>query len=377
MVTLSDHNEVTGIHFTNMGNHAISATGADYSGAFLHHNTFSGHADEHIEDESGLIYAVSFDAADGAREGIRIEDSTFRDGEDLGAIRVFHSATSRGDYLFQRNEFFDLGGRAYFVRTQHQSHVETVILDSVANNIGRGQRNSDSIIPFLMGQSEQVMLVRNYRFDNTKQEGNLSNTAIEAFLFGQPFPGEADWCTRCRLTLKVLDSVIENAVSDPIQLTNAGRNSVLVYEIRNTRIFGGNPQQGGGGISLNVQFAPGSGGSTQLLVENSDVIGSAGYAFTFNSSLSDLLGMEAGGATSTAPEDRHTVVVDFGGGALGSLGHNRFVDNAKGAFRVPDSRITARRNWWGGSEPTVYDAENRPSRGEHVVVEPSLSSDPR
>ncbi len=73
MVTLSDHNEVAGIHFTNMGNHAISATGADYSGTFLHHNTFSGHANEHIEDESRLIYAVSFDAADGARDGIRIE----------------------------------------------------------------------------------------------------------------------------------------------------------------------------------------------------------------------------------------------------------------------------------------------------------------
>lgn len=124
------------------------------------------------------------------------------DGEDLGAIRVFQSGDSRGNYRFQRNEFSDLNGRAYFVRTRQRSSVETVILDSTADNIGRGERNSDSIIPYLMGQSEQIMLIRNYRFRNTKQEGNPSNTEIEAYMFGSPRPDEANWCTRCTLMLK-------------------------------------------------------------------------------------------------------------------------------------------------------------------------------
>ena len=154
MVHLSEHNEVAGIHFMNMGNVAISGSETDYSGTYIHHTTFSGNAREHIEDERGLVYAISFEAAEGYLDGIRIEDSSFYDGEDLGAIRVFHSGDSRGNYLFQRNDFSDLGGRAYFVRTRNSSSVETVILDSTADNIGRGERNSDSIIPYLMGQSE-------------------------------------------------------------------------------------------------------------------------------------------------------------------------------------------------------------------------------
>ena len=162
--------------------------------------------------------------------------------------------------------------RAYFVRTQHRSRVETIILDSTADNIGRGNRNSDSIISYLMGQSEQVMLIRNYRFNNTNQEGDASNTAIEAYMFGSPRPDEPNWCTGCTLTLTILDSVIENAVTDPIQFSDSGTNSVLSYVIRNTRIVGGAPQQGDGGISVHLQDAPESGGRTTILVENTDVL---------------------------------------------------------------------------------------------------------
>jgi hypothetical protein len=362
MVRLSEHNEVAGIHFMNMGNYAISGSDTDYSGTFIHHATFSGNAEEHIEDERGLVYAISLDATEGYLDGIRIEDSSFYDGEDLGAIRVFQSGESRGNYQFQRNDFTDLGGRAYFVRTQHSSSVETVILDSAADNIGRGERNSDSIIPYLMGQSEQVMLVRNYRFKNTKQEGNQSNTGIEAYMFGQPRPDEPNWCTRCRLTLKIYDSVIENSVTDPIQFSNSGRNSELSYEIRNTRIIGGDPRQGGGGISLNLQSVPNGGGSTKLLVENTDIVGTTGYGFTMNN--------RGGG-------DSHTAIVDLGGGALGSLGNNRFIDNEKGAMRVPRNRITAEHNWWDGGDPAIYNSENQPSSHAHVLVEPMLSADPR
>ena len=361
MVELSRANEVAGIHFVDMGNHAISGAGTDYSGAFIHHSTFTGNAAAHIEDERGLVYAISLDASNGVRDGVRIEDSSFANGEDLGAIRVFQSGESRGQYRFQRNEFSDLGGRAYFVRTQDRSHVETVILDSVADNIGRGERNSDSIIPYLMGQSEQVMLVRNYRFNNTNQEGNQSNTGIEAYMFGRPRPDEANWCTGCTLTLTILDSVIENAVTDPIQFSNSGTNSRLSYVIRNTRIIGGNPRQGGGGISLNLQGAPDSGGSTTLLVEDTDVIGTSGYGFTLNN--------RGGGG--------HAVIVDLGGGVLGSRGNNRFLDNERGALRVSGNRMTAQHNWWGGAAPMVYDRDDQPSPGAQVLVEPVLSADPR
>lgn len=362
VVTLADGNEVAGLHFVDIANHALAGHGTDFSGTFIHHTTFSGNAETHIEDERGQVYAVSFDASEGTRDDIRIEDSRFVDGEDLGAIRVFHSGDSQGHYRFQRNEFSDLGGRAYFVRTRERSRVESIILDSVADNIGRGDRNSDSIIPYLMGQSEQVMLVRNYRFNNTRQVGNQSNTGIEAYMFGPPRPDEPNWCTACTLTLKIHDSVLENAVTDSIQFSNSGRNSVLSYEIRNTRIIGGNPRQGGGGISLNLQSVPDGGGSTQLLVENTEVVGTTGYGFTLN---------DRGGGP-------HDLVVDLGGGVLGSQGHNRFIDNEKGAMRVPPAaRITAQHNWWGGEPPVVYDPDDQPSSAEQVLLEPALTSDPR
>lgn len=362
MVRLSTQNEVAGIHFLNMGNAAISGAGTNYSGAYIHHATFTGHAAEHIEDERGLVYAISFDAAEGTIDGVTVEDSSFSDGEDLGAIRVFQSGQSRGHYQFSRNDFSNLGGRAYFVRTQHTSRVETVILDSTADNIGRGDRNSDSIIPYLMGQSEQVMLIRDYRFKNTQQEGNRSNTAIEAYMFGAPRPDEANWCTGCKLTLKIVDSVIENSVTDPIQFSNSGTNSELSYEIRNTRIIGGDPRQGGGGISLNLQGVPDSGGSTTLLVESSDIIGTTGYGFTLNN--------RGGG-------DGHAVTVDLGGGALGSRGRNRFIDNEKGAIRMPPMRMTAQHNWWDGGAPTIFDSDDRPTDDAHVLVDPVLTADPR
>ena len=362
MVKLSSDNEVAGLHFMNMRGHAISAANTNYSGTYIHHTSYSGNAQEHTEDERGLVYAISLNASEGILDGIRIEDSSFYDGEDLGAIRVFQSGSSRGSYRFQRNDFSNLGGRAYFVRTRNSSFVETIILDSSADNIGRGNRNSDSIIPYLMGQSEQVMLIRNYHFNNSNQVGNQSNTAIEAFMFGQPRADEANWCTRCRLTLKILDSVIENSVTDSIQFSNSGRNSELSFEIRNNKIIGGNPQQGGGAISLNLQGVPDSGGSTRLLVENNDIIGSTGYGFAMNN--------RGGG-------DGHVAIIDFGGGVLGSLGGNRFIGNDRGEMRVLETRITAQGNWWGGDEPRIYNSDNQLFQNSKVEFEPLLLSDPR
>jgi hypothetical protein len=364
IVQLSDNNEIAGIHFQNMANAAVSSGNADFSGTHIHHTSYSGNAQQHIEDERGLVYAVSFDTTVGELNDITVEHSNFRSGEDLGGIRVFHWGNSKGNYHFENNHFTDLGGRAYFVRTSGSSKVETVILDSSADNIGRGNRNSDSIIPYLMGQSEQIMVVNNYHYKNTNQEGDQSNTGIEAFIFGSPRPDEANWCDGCRLTFKILNSVIENAVTDPIQFSNSGINSDLSYEIRNTRIIGGNPRQGGGGISLNMQTVPQSGTRTSLLIENNDIIGTSGYGFSFNNRAGGDEGFEA--------------IIDLGGGALGSQGNNRFIENARGDIRIPSPafRITAKNNWWDASV-TVFDPDHEPLQNSKVEFEPTLQRDPR
>ena len=202
-----------------------------------------------------------------------------------------------------------------------------------------------------MGQSEQVMLIQNFHYRNTRQVGSPSNTGIEAFLFGQPRPDEANWCTRCKLTMKIIDSVIEDAVTDPIQFSNNGRNSELNLEIRNNRILGGNPRQGGGAISLNLQSVANSGSRVTLLVQDNEISGATGYGFSMNN--------RGGG------ED-YSAIIDFGGGALGSQGNNRFTENAKGDLRVPLRPITARNNQWDNAEPTIYQGDGEPMTKHEV-----------
>ena len=46
-------------------------------------------------------------------------------------------------------------------------------------------------------------------------------------------------------------------------------------------------------------------------------------------------------------------VIDLGGGALGSKGHNVITGNVEGAFKLQIEKVTARNNWWGGVAPTV------------------------
>jgi len=97
-------------------------------------------------------------------------------------------------------------------------------------------------------------------------------------------------------------------------------------------------------------------------VENSDVVGTTGYGFTLN---------DRGGSGG------HAVTVDLGGGVLGSRGHNRFIDDARGAMRVTAERVAARHNWWGGGAPTTYDGDDRPTDGALVRSDPVLPTDPR
>ena len=96
-------------------------------------------------------------------------------------------------------------------------------------------------------------------------------------------------------------------------------------------------------------------------VENTDVVGTT-YGFTLN-------GPSGGGG--------HAVTVDLGGGVLGSRGHNRFIDNAKGAMRLAPHRVAAQHNWWGGAAPTVYDSSDRQIDDADVLLDPALASDPR
>lgn len=351
VVKLSERNEVSGLHLIDLEGHGIHGSGTNYSGTWIHHNEISGA----VASEE-LIVGILLEADSGVLTDVRVTDNVIRDGEDLAGIRVMHTGDARGEYQFARNHLSDIGGRAYLVWSRGQSYIRSTILDSTANNIGRGERNADSIDPRLWGSSEQHMVVRRYHYNNTGQTGSRSNTGLEAFLMGEPFRDEAEWCNGCKLTLEILDSVFENTITDGIQLTNYGSNSVLDLAIRNTKIIGANPQQAGGAISLIAQNQYNTGSRTKLLVENCDLINSGRFGFAI-----------------TDRSGEYSSTVDLGGGDLGSVGHNRIVGSAEAEIRVLNANPVAKHNWWGGGEPRV-DMEGEKST---VDLEPALETDPR
>ncbi len=350
VVRLSSGNEIAGIRFLDLRSHAIDGSGVDLSDTHIHHNAFSGTA-----PAEEIFWAVRLDSEQGSAAGISIADNEIRDGEWLGGIQVITRNDARAVYTFERNTFSNLGGRAYHLWSQGTSYLEADIVDSSADDIGVGDKNSDSILPRLQQQSEQKITVRNYHYRNTNQVGSRSNCGMEAFFWGAPFPNPEAYCDGCKLTLHILDSTFEDTVTDGIQLTNFGSNSIFDVEIRGTRVLRPNPQQGGGGISLIAQNENNTGSRTTLLVENTEVIGSKRFGITI---------LDRG--------EGHTTTVDLGGGALGSQGLNRFVDSEAAEIQVVNANPIARNNWWGRQRPRI----DRVGDKSTVDWEPALFADP-
>jgi len=346
--------EIRGIHFEVTTFPAIAAAAAlqpdPYSKLLIHHNLFTGEANE----QADVVYAIDLDALVGSVSGVRVRDNVFKDGGSMGGVRVTQRGHSQGIYRFERNRFADLGARAYYVLTTEDSEAITKILDSTANNIGRGNRNSDSILPYLMGRSRQTMLVKGYRYSNTARVGNASNTGLELWILG----GRDDpstWCTGCRVKLDIVDSTFDDAVTDGIQLTNFGSNTVMDITIRNTKVRRANPRQAGGAVSLIAENAQNSGSRGTLLIEHSDLSDSSQYAVV---------------VVDATPGP--SAIVDLGGGALGSRGGNRLSGAGKGGIMTQEVSISARRNWWGDAGPKVVTAGN----DVIVDVDPVLTVDP-
>src|SRR5262249_32930680 len=179
IIKLAKNVEVSGLSFVDMKNPALLGVAGDYSGVNVHNNNFSRIAPGQKE----LIYAIELDA-EGKEDvkGVKITDNTFRNGDWLGAVRVQQKGSSTGDYHLMRDHADTLGGRLFHVQTFESANVKSEVLDSDADNIGLGNKNSDSILPYLMGKSRQTILVKNFRYKNTTRQGNGSNTGMEIFL---------------------------------------------------------------------------------------------------------------------------------------------------------------------------------------------------
>jgi hypothetical protein len=112
---------------------------------------------------------------------------------------------------------------------------------------------------------------------------------------------------------------------------------------------------GGAALAVVPEFF-GSGSQTFLMMENSDIVGSTGYAV-------GVYDLGAPGLNS---------VVDLGGGALGSVGHNRILENVAGDIEIFQTDGIGESNWWGEDPPRVDIYA-----GGSFEVNPVLLTDPR
>lgn len=364
VVQLSTGNEIANIHFKNMSYGAIVAIGVDFSGANIHDNLFSGGDDENGWARNSLfLRALSGDTSAIFRNNL------IRDGNFLGGLVVSQRGDSNGTYYFEGNDFENIGFPAYALQSFDTATIQASIVDSSANNIGAlGEysdfANSDSIGMLLANSSRQDVVVQNYHYDNTDQVGGVSNTGLELFspseaLGWPPFL----WADGAHATLKIRDSSFSNAVTEAIQLLNTGLNSLIDVEISNTLVIDANPGQirdisgiAGGAIAVIPQFIDGSGNQTFVKMENSDIVGSTGYAFGVYD-----FGVAGFGS-----------VIDLGGGALGSVGQNRILDNVTGDIELFQSDGSGRNNWWGGDAPQISNIG-----GGVFDTAPELLADPR
>ena len=341
IVQLSTGNEITGIHFKDMSRDAISGIGVDFSGTNIHGNLFSG-ANPLVFSRSDSIFLVSFA---GNTSNVNLRDNVFRDGESLGGIVTIHLGDSSGDYHLEGNRFENLGHRSHAMFSFDTANVEALILDSSSINNGVGGNNADSILLQLAGSSTQDVLVQEYTYDNPDQVGNISNSGLEVFTIGD---GNS-------VSLQIEDSTFRNTVTEAIQVFGFGANTLIDVQIRNSRVIDANPSQiaaatggffRGGAITVIPECLPvgsptclglgGTGNLTTLLIENSDITGSSGYAVSV---------LDSGAGFSS--------VIDMGGGALGSIGKNRILDNTVGEIELLLTDGVGESNWWGEGSPRV------------------------
>jgi hypothetical protein len=367
VVWLSTDNEIANIHFKGFRTAIFGATfdryGDDYGGANIHDNLFTGSG---VKVGGGSHFAVDLLSLTGHSEAT-VKDNVFRDGVQLAGIRIQNKRDSSSEYTFEGNHFDNIGFRAYGFWTSNNASLQAEILNSSANNIGAQEgelsktANAPGILMQLHHSSTQDVVVDGYTYDNTDQVGGPLSSGLTLFFAGEGFNHPSIWADHAEATLKINNSSFSNAATEAVLLVNFGSNSTMDVEIENSIIIDADPRAVGadfGMFASAVSVFPalaGTGNMNSLKLENCDIIGSTGYG----------LGVYDGGAPG------YNSVIDLGGGALGSIGGNRILDNARGAIGLFQTTGVGRFNWWGENAPQI-DLR----AGSTFFYDPALSADP-
>ena len=364
VVQLSSGNEVRNIHFKDMSFDGILGFGSDFGEVKIHGNLFT-HAPEFDFTVRSSIWFISLSG----NSDLIVKDNVIRDGESLWGVDTQMVGDSMVTCMYEGNQFESIGFPAYSFIAGDTSHLKADILNSSANNIGAlgafsDLANSDSIAINAFGSARMDVVVDGYTYDNTDQVGGESNTGLELFTRGPTSGPPPSWADGAELNLKIKNSSFSNAVTEAIQCLNGGFNVTMNIEITDTIVLDAKPRQigslledlsggtvsgiRGAAISILPEFLT-TGSQTTLKIENCDIIGSPGYA----------VGVYDAGTTG------FTTTFDMGGGALGSMGYNRILENVEGEVELYQVNGIGESNWWGGVSPRV-----------DILVGGSFDSDP-
>lgn len=266
------------------------------------------------------------------------------------------------------NHVSNMNGRAYLPYVAGNGIANFLFEDNSAKTIGPA--NADSFFIF-GGDSGQISVdVRNYFLDNSEIGifGDPTNHGFEVWT-GLIIPGSG-FAAQVNVTADGL--VIHDSAADGIFIGNNLPDAIVNVTISNSEILraAGRLTGGIGVIAHNDTYGlgiPFVTASLSLKVETTDVIGTLpGINF---------IGLPVGAIEIVLAGVND--VYDFGGGALGSVGQNRLLENPLdyvSAINAVD--IFAENNYYGGDAPSYFHF-GFPGVDGDILIEPYLTEDPR
>ena len=313
--------------------------------------------------------AIKGIVADGAAMNVLIEDNEINaNGHNIPFTRGIYVGTLIGGTItgvVQGNNVSDMNGRAYYPFAYGNGFSDLAFYDNSARTIGPG--NADSFFIEAADSGQISVDVKNYFIDNS-QIGVLGNPFNHGFeVWTKPvavFPGTG---TAAKVNVTADQLIIQDSAADGISIWNNSPDSEVSITVSNSLILRAAGRLTGGlGVVAQLPLlrsgTPLPNQTLTLKVDTTDIIGT-------------LPGLNLFGLP-TAAVHIYTAgsndVYDLGGGALGSIGQNRILDNPLDyvtLFNQVD--IFAEHNYYGGGAPSHLNING------DVFFDRYLTEDPR
>ena len=266
--------------------------------------------------------------------------------------------------VVQGNSVSDVNGKGFQLGVSGNGKAEFDFIDNSARATGPG--NADSL--YIVGGDSGVITVDVFGFmvDNSaiERSDQIRNLGIEVFAA----PLIEGYGTAAQIDVTIDEATLYDSPGDGIFVGNALPEATVSVSIRNSVILRAAGRVGGGiGVlgaipGYSSYEPPFPNAKVTVSVESTDVI-----ATRVENNAAGLPNSAVGVMFSNDQD-----VYDFGGGATGSAGLNRFLENTSDYFIASGGvSVDAIENYYGGGAPLTSVITGT------LNVEPFLEEDPR